>query len=48
MKWLRKFEEKMINIDSNKLFIFACILVVLTLMAFCVGVAIIVTKLATS
>jgi hypothetical protein len=48
MQLLRKFEDKMLRIDSNKIFIAVCILVVIVLMTICVGMAIIVTKLATS
>jgi hypothetical protein len=48
MSWLRKFEEKMISIDNNKIFVFVCILVVFILMIMCVGAAIIITQLATS
>lgn len=48
MALLRKFEQKILNIDSNKLFVFVCVLVVLVLMVICVGAAIIITDLATS
>jgi hypothetical protein len=48
MGLLRKFEDRILRIDSNKLFIFACILVVLVLMVICVGAAILITALATS
>jgi hypothetical protein len=44
----QKFEDRILRIDSNKLFIFACILVVLVLMVICIGAAILVTMLATS
>jgi hypothetical protein len=48
MGLLRKFENRILKIDSNKLFIIACVLVVLVLMVICVGAAILVTTLATS
>lgn len=48
MTLLRKFEQKILDIDSNKVFVFVCILVVLVVMVICVGAAIIITDVATS